>query len=260
MYKKFLPAILMVLLLSNLYAQKSPVKIYTDGLKEMNYLKADDFYLTHHLYLDLFLRENLFPEATPDEIIPILKAIKKYVGIDQPLYIEVEKPGETNYLIKIVVVKTETAELLIAVTNWNLVQRKFENKDGDNHYVRWYFLNDDKMTYRKDISTENDYSKMGKIDLANAYLFDELVKNDTLIEPVLDEVLQKKSLELSDEVYARLVLLKYYMYKRNDDKIDEEVKFLKAELTPEQEQPDMKAWKSAFNVTLNQRELMERMK
>ena len=41
------------------------------------------------------------------------------------------------------------------------------------------------MTYRKDLSGDNDYSSMNDIDLANAYLFDELPENDNEIESTI---------------------------------------------------------------------------
>ena len=59
------------------YSQSDKINIKTEHLTEANYLKMDDFYLTHYLYIDLFLRENLFPEAKAEDVSSILKALKK---------------------------------------------------------------------------------------------------------------------------------------------------------------------------------------
>ena len=59
-------------------------------------------------------------------------------------------------------------EILALYTNWNPVLKKFEEKITDDSYTRWYFLNDKKFTYRKDMSKEKDYQSLKKSSLANA--------------------------------------------------------------------------------------------
>src|SRR5690554_4267048 len=82
-------------------AQTNRIKVKNENLTDENYLKVDDFYLTHYLYIDLFLRENLLPDAKLEEVSTVINAIKKYVSIENPLVIEVEKPNNNNYLIAI---------------------------------------------------------------------------------------------------------------------------------------------------------------
>ena len=79
--------------------------------------------------------------------------------------------------------KDDGTEMLIAFTNWSVEKQKFEEeiKIENDSYTRWYFLNGTKMTYRKDMSEQNDYSIMSNTALANAYLFDELSENDSKI-------------------------------------------------------------------------------
>ena len=53
------------------------------------------------------MRENLFPEATPEDVSAIFKAVKKYVSIENRLDVEIEKPGDRNYLIKFAILKKD---------------------------------------------------------------------------------------------------------------------------------------------------------
>lgn len=162
-----------------------------ENLKEENYLKIDDFHLAHYLYIDLFLRENLLPDAKLEEVSTVINAIKKYVSPENSLVKEIEKPNENNYLIAIMLAKKENEELLICYTNWNPNIKAFEDGVKDDSYTRWYFLNQNKMIYRNDLSKEKDYSKLNNIDLSNAYLFDDLIENNSKIEKMILEVINK---------------------------------------------------------------------
>lgn len=242
------------------YSQADLIKIKSEHLQESNYLKMDDFYLTHHLYIDLFLRESLFPDAAVEDVSTILKAIKKYVSPESPLEIEVEKPGKRNYIIKMAILKNEgKPEILVAFTNWSANKKVFEKeiKFENDSYTRWYFLNDDKMTYRKDVSSENDYTTMSKPDLANAYLFDELTENDVQIKTIIDETLEDEKLEFKDQVMAHLVLLKYYILLKENDKVAEQTNYLNKLFETNAYRSDLRGLEMAFNATKFQIELMK---
>ena len=220
----------------------------------------DDFYLTHYLYIDLFLRENLFPEANAENVSSILKALKKYVSVDNKLDIEIEKPGKRNYLIRFAILKKDDGtELLIAFTNWSVKKKEFEKdiKMENDSYTRWYFLNGNKMTYRKDMSNQNDYSSMTKSDLANAYLFDELTENDTKIKSTLDEILNESDLGVSDKIMANLLLLKYQIFQKNNDKVTKQTEYLNELFETNKTEPNLRGLKMAFDATKFQIELTE---
>ena len=249
----------LVLITSIANAQSEKIEIKSEKLEESNYLKMDDFYLTHYLYIDLFLRENLFPDINPEDVSAIIKALKKYVSVDQPLEIEIEKPGKRNYLIKMSILKKEDGtELLIAFTNWNSKKRTFEKeiKIENDSYTRWYFLNGDKMTYRKDMSNQNDYSQMSQADLANAYLFDELSENDTKVKGTIEEVLQEKDLGISENIMANLILLKYQILKRETEKVNKQTKYLNELFQTNKTNSNLKGLEMAFDATKFQIELM----
>lgn len=260
MHKRIFIVLLLILLTSIGYAQSEKIKIKTDNLNESNYLKMDDFYLTHYLYIDLFLRENLFPEASSKDVSSILRAIKKYVSVENKLDIEIEKPDKRNYLIRVAILKKDDGtELLIAFTNWSTKKRMFEKeiKMENDSYTRWYFLNDNKMTYRKDMSNQNDYSNMTKSDLANAYLFDELSENDTQIKNTIDEILKESDLSVSDNIMANLILLKYQIFQRDNENVIKQTEYLNELFESNKSESNLKGLEMAFNATKFQIELMK---
>ncbi|KPM30802.1 Hypothetical protein I595_3299 [Croceitalea dokdonensis DOKDO 023] len=227
-------------------------------MTEANYLKMDDFYLTHYLYIDLFLRENLFPEASPEDVSSVLKALKKYVSVENKLDIEIEKPGKRNYLIRFTILKKDDGtELLIAFTNWTVKKKAFEKeiKMENDSYTRWYFLNGNKMTYRKDMSDQNDYSTMNKSDLANAYLFDELSENDSEIGSTIKEYLNQGDITISDKIMANLILLKYQIFKKENDNVTKQAEYLAELFEQNKSETNLRGLQAAFNATKFQIEL-----
>ena len=260
MYKRIFLVSLLILLTRIGYAQSDKIKIKSENLSESNYLKADDFYLTHYLYIDLFLRENLFPEASPEDVSSIIKALKKYVSIENNLDIEIEKPGKRNYIIRFALLrKDDGTELLIAFTNWSTKERIFEKeiKIENDSYTRWYFLNGNKMTYRKDMSAQNEYSNMTKPDLVNTYLFDELFENDTEIKSTLDTILSEADLNVSDNIMANLILLKYQILQRDNDNVMKQKEYLNELFENNKSEPNLSGLKMAFDVTKFQIKLMK---
>ena len=260
MKKKIITLILIIIIIKIGSAQSKNIKIKTDNLKESHYLKMDDFYLTHYLYIDLFLRENLFPEATTKDVNSILSALKKYVSVENKLDIEIEKPGQRNYSIRFAILKKEDGtELLIAFTNWSTKNKMFEKdlKIENDSYTRWYFLNGDKMTYRKDMSSENNYSNLSESDLANSYLFDELPENDTLITSKIDSVLNESNLSIEDKIMANLILLKYQIFQRDNDKIIKQTEYLDELFENNKSKANLNGLEMAFNATKIQIELMK---
>ena len=258
MNRKIITILLLAIFTKFGYSQSDKINIKTENLTEANYLKMDDFYLTHYLYIDLFLRENLFPEANAENVSSILKALKKYVSVDNKLDIEIEKPGKRNYLIRFAILKKDDGtELLIAFTNWSVKKKEFEKdiKMENDSYTRWYFLNGNKMTYRKDMSNQNDYSSMTKSDLANAYLFDELTENDTKIKSTLDEFLNESDLSISDKIMANLLLLKYQIFQKDNDNIIKQTKYLNELFETNKTETSLRGLKMAFNATKFQIEL-----
>jgi hypothetical protein len=260
MNRKIITFLILAIFANFGYAQSEKINIKTENLTEANYLKMDDFYLTHYLYIDLFLRENLFPEASPENVSSILKALKKYVSVENKLDVEIEKSGKRNYLIRFVILKKDDGtELLIAFTNWSVKKKEFEKeiKMENDSYTRWYFLNGNKMTYRKDMSDQNDYSTINKSDLANAYLFDELSENDSEIESTIAEYLNQNDITVSDKIMVNLILLKYQIFKKENDNIAKQTEHLTELFEQNKSESNLRGLQVAFDATKYQIELMK---
>ncbi|MFI1743754.1 hypothetical protein [Thalassobellus sediminis] len=250
---------LLLLLITNFgYSQSDKIDIKTENLTEVNYLKMDHFYLTHYLYIDLFLRENLYPEASHEDVSSILEALKKYVSVENKLDIEIEKSGKRNYLIRFAILKKDDGtELLIAFTNWSVKTKVFEKdiKMENDSYTRWYFLNGNKMTYRKDMSDQSDYSTLNKSDLANAYLFDEISENDSEIKNTIDQYLNQSELSVSDKIMANLILLKYQIFQKENDNVTKQTEYLTELFEKNKSESNLRGLQAAFNATKFQIEL-----
>ncbi|MFH6772535.1 hypothetical protein [Gaetbulibacter aestuarii] len=219
----------------------------------------DDFYLKQYLYIDLFLREGLLADASKEEVSSVLTAIKKYVSPETPLSVEIEKPGKQNYLIRIVDFQKDGDELLVAFTNWSVKKQAFEKdiKMENDCYTRWYFLNGDKMTYRKDMSTENDYAGMSQIDLANAYLYDELTENDDQIKPTIEAALNDENVTLPDMAMGHILMLMYHMFQKDQESVNKDVATLNDLFDTHSSESSLRGLKGAFEVTKFQMDLMK---
>jgi|TARA_B110000914_G_C15378140_1_gene406418 hypothetical protein len=258
MNRKIITLLLLAIFTNFGYSQSDKINIKTEHLTEANYLKMDDFYLTHYLYIDLFLRENLFPEANAEDVSSILKALKKYVSVENKLDIEIEKPGKRNYLIRFTILKKDDGtELLIAFTNWSVKKKEFEKdiKMENDSYTRWYFLNGNKMTYRKDMSDQSDYSTMNKSDLANAYLFDEISENDSEIKNTIDKYLNQSELSVSDKIMANLILLKYQIFQKENDNVTKQTEYVTELFETNKSESNLRGLQAAFNATKFQIEI-----
>jgi hypothetical protein len=258
MNRKIITLLLLAIFTNFGYSQSDKINIKTEHLTEANYLKMDDFYLTHYLYIDLFLRENLFPDANAADGSSILKALKKDVSVENKLDIEIEKPGKRNYLIRFTILKKDDGtELLIAFTNWSVKKKEFEKdiKMENDSYTRWYFLNGNKMTYRKDMSDQSDYSTMNKSDLANAYLFDEISENDSEIKNTIDKYLNQSELSVSDKIMANLILLKYQIFQKENDNVTKQTEYVTELFETNKSESNLRGLQAAFNATKFQIEL-----
>ena len=153
--------------------------------------------------------------------------------------------------------KDDGTELLIAFTNWTVKKKAFEKeiKMENDSYTRWYFLNGNKMTYRKDMSDQNDYSTMNKSDLANAYLFDELSENDSEIESTINEYLNQSDISISDKIMANLILLKYQIFKKENDNVTKQTEYLTELFEQNKSETNLRGLQAAFNATKFQMEL-----
>ena len=242
---------------------------FPGNVRELENLLERAVILTTDEYLNLsFFKEEKQdfsdvgkkPMKTFEEVqrASILKALKKYVSVENKLDIEIEKPGKRNYLIRFTILKKDDGtELLIAFTNWSVKKKEFEKdiKMENDSYTRWYFLNGNKMTYRKDMSDQSDYSTMNKSDLANAYLFDEISENDSEIKNTIDKYLNQSELSVSDKIMANLILLKYQIFQKENDNVTKQTEYVTELFETNKSESNLRGLQAAFNATKFQIEL-----
>jgi len=236
--------------------QSNNVEYFTNNNAKNEYLKADNFYLTHYLYLDLFLREDLYTEANADEVAYILSLIKNYSSIEHPLDIVIKLNKKNTYKLRIKIVEKDGEVLFIVFTNYNLQTKKFDKEITGESYTRWYFLNGSKMTYRKDMSRENDYKTMNDIDLANSYLFDEIAENDNQVENTVQKGI--KSEEDKFQIFiGDLIKLKNSIYQDDLEKTKTLISQIETEIKSNNSEKRIASVQSMLDVTKFQIELIK---
>jgi hypothetical protein len=107
------------------------------------------------------------------------------------------------------------------------------------------------------MSKEKDYQSLKKSSLANTYLFDELDENDSEIENLFKS--KNSSDDIEEDLYFELVMLKYFIFKRNQSKVDEIIKSLNIKFEQNKEERKIKGLEHAFITTLFQIELMKNL-
>lgn len=113
------------------------------------------------------------------------------------------------------------------------------------------------MTSRNDLSKEKDYSKLNNIDLSNAYLFDEIKDNDSKIEKLILEATNNEDINIEDYIRGQLILLKYYIFSQDKNKIQEVRKHIEKQFENNKDKTNLKGLEVAFKTTLFQIDLMK---
>ena len=254
--KQILLIVLIITTFSTSYGQVNNVSFRTANDSNLYFLKANDFYLTHHLYLDLFLRESLYPDIQIQEAFYVIDQIKKYVAPNQPLTVKIKKSNNKKYNIQFSILDKDGQQILVAMTNHDLKTKKFKKKFSGDSYTRWYFLAHDKLVYRKDMSTEEENQNLQGNDLANAYLFDEKIENDGLINGILKVAIGANSM-IKDKLYTKLVDAKLALSTNAFTRADSLL--LEAETIAKSGGQELNGFKSAIDVTRIQIKLMKKL-
>ena len=113
------------------------------------------------------------------------------------------------------------------------------------------------MTYRNDMSNQNNYSTMDNPNLASAYLFDELSDNDSQTESSIKEYLNQGYLNVYDKLLANLILLKYHIFKGENDKITKQTEHLTMLFEQNKNAINLEVFQMVFDATKFQIELMK---
>ncbi len=81
--------------------------------------------------------------------------------------------------------------------------------------VRWYFIKNNLVIYRKNLFNKEDEDKFikekEKGDLVELYLFDEITNNNSKVEALINEIFTDKNSTDIQKLYAYLYQQEYYL-------------------------------------------------
>lgn len=201
-------------------AQKKFNVYYTSEDKSNSY-NFDKFIFVHNFFADGFYRTDLYKQLSSEEMAQIIETVRQKISKDNAIKFEFplsEKPNAE--LIFSIEPETKDGPIVILSTNFDQDTRKFTQNDK-NHLVRWYFIKNNLIIYRKNLFSKQDEEKFiiekEKSDLIELYMFDEIKDNDLKIKPLIDEILYDKNSTDIQKLYAYLYAQEYYL---TIDKLD----------------------------------------
>jgi len=215
---KLFVSIILLFVFANCNAQEK-FKIERENEASTHELGISKFYFVHQTFADSFFMMNIQDELNYDEMAQILKSIYHGVTLKDVVRIEYQntKPvkGKAAYFVK---EDPKKGYIFIMLTNFNNDTREFDKKpDPKDQLARWYFIKGDKLVYRNDLYSKEkeEAAKNGDPhELIGLYLFDEVVENDALVKPLLDELLASDTFA-ENKLYGYLYLSEYYLLNNN---------------------------------------------
>lgn len=201
-------------------AQKK-FNVYYTGESKLNTYNFDKFVFVHNLFADAFYRTDLYKQLSSEEMAQIIETVRQRISKDNTIkfvFPQSEKPDAE--LVFSVVPETKDGPIVVLSTNFDQESRKF-TEDDKNHLVRWYFIRNNLIIYRKNLFNKKDEEKFikekEKSDLVELYMFDEIIENDSNVKPLIDEILADKNSTDIQKLYAYLYNQEYYHSIGNSD-------------------------------------------
>ncbi len=191
-------------------AQKK-FSVYYTGESKSNSYNFDKFIFARNFFADAFYRTDLYKQLSSEEMAQIIETIRQRISKDNTIkfvFPQTNKPDAQ--LLFSIQPETKDGPIIILSTNFDQENRKFTEED-ENHLVRWYFIRDNLVIYRKNLFSKEDEEKFikenEKGDLAALYIFDEVKENDSKVETLINEILSDKNSTDVQKLYA-------YLYKQ----------------------------------------------
>lgn len=199
----------------SIYGQNR-IEIYSENKDSLNYYNISEFYFVHQVFADAFYMTSLHEQLNYDEMSFILKSVLYKLDNNNKVNIVIKNPNYPEAKLAFFIKEnTENGTLLGMLTNYNKKKGKFTKKiHKENSLARWYFIKGDKLVYRQDLYSqelEKEKEEESKHQLVNLYLFDDNLKNDSKIKPLIDNILSDTSSSKIDILYAKLYLGEYYL-------------------------------------------------
>jgi hypothetical protein len=260
--KKTLLILLITIASTVLVFSQSKVQIEVENESAKNHFDLIDFYFTHQVFADAFFMTDLYKHLDYDEMANILDKVKNGVTDKDKVTVTIDlKDSPSAKLVFFTKVHSEKGNTFIMMTNFNNSSRAFEEQMNDKEsVVRWYYIRDNKLVYRKDeYSKEKEKKKKQEDahDLIDFYLFDDNTKNDEKVKELIDNLLATEDSKI-EQLYGRLYMGEYWLREGNLEKAEEALSDMKNYFEGEKEIP--REYSLIVKMATAEFELMKRIK
>ncbi len=206
---------LIVTMCFNFMTSQEKFKVYYTDESKTNTNNFDKFIFAHNFFADAFYRTDLYKQLSSTDMAEIIETIRQKITPENAIKFEFPQNDKTiGQLIFHIEKETKDGPVLIMSTNFDQNNRKF-NKKEDNHLVRWYFIKNNLIVYRKNLFNNEDEEKFIKEkengELVELYLFDEILNNNTKVEKLINEIFSDKDSTEIQKLYAYLYQQEYYL-------------------------------------------------
>lgn len=212
--KKTILLLFVTMNLSIINAQEK-FKVYYTGESKTNSYNFDKYIFTHNFFADAFYRTDLYKQLGSLEMAEVIETVRQRISPENAIkFVFPQKTGLNAELIFSIEEETKDGPLIILSTNFNQDSRKY-TKEDENHLVRWYFIKNDLVIYRKNLFNKENEEKFikenKKDDLIELYLFDEIINNNSKVEVLINEIFTDKNSTDIQKLYAYLYQQEYYL-------------------------------------------------
>jgi hypothetical protein len=213
----------------------------------------DDFNCIHHLFVDIFYVLEL-NKITLDEKIKIISIISSYLKGNNKIDLYIKKYKFNKVLTISLYESYKLAENgsnnFLLATNFERNNNKLlkEKEFSGDVYAKLYYLKNGLFVnshYIFDKKKEKDFIEKKRINnLADYYLFDDNISNDSQIE----DLLKKGIIDNNQNIYYYLTLIEFYLSKRDFIKAEEILNQAK-KITTKKNEKDFNAVNEEFMIT-----------
>ncbi|MEN9337245.1 MAG: hypothetical protein RLZZ500_2232 [Bacteroidota bacterium] len=193
--------------------------VYYSGESKSNTFNFDKFIFAHNFFADAFYRTDLYKQLNAEEMAQIIETVRQRISKDNAIKFVFPQTSKPNAeLIFSIQPETKDGPILILSTNFDQENRKF-SQDNSNHLVRWYFIRENLVIYRKNLFNKEDEEKWTAEkeigELIELYLFDEIKSNNAKIEGLLSSLFSDTTITPAQKLYGYLYQQEYYLSQGN---------------------------------------------
>ncbi len=152
------------------------------------------------------------------------------------------------------------------MTNFDSEKRKFTKKlDEKKSLVRWYFVKEGKLVYRKDkdlysVKLEEEKKTKPIYELIDFYLFDDNQENDEKVVELIKDVINSESSSKIDVLYAKLYLGEFNLMNGNFEEAEKSLIELKGYFNRHKDNGITNQYSLIIEMAETELELMRRIK